>query len=186
MGAYRRYSEIQPPPELLVKAKQYLCWERFPDLAIQLVRIDRPVGYWLPPGETHTILVFYRDADVEDGLFLLFHELGHYLCAMEGAVSEGTERAGEIWAWERGREELEDFIAREGLDTGLLERYDRFAEISLRSYGIPQEQYKYSGQQRDARRSKLQGVGVQKSEPGDAAGKQWTTRAVPARQRLGE
>ncbi len=167
VDAAGEYAEIRPPPDLLVRAKQYLGWERFPELAIQLVRIDRPVGYWIPPQEVHTILVFYLDSEVEHALFLLFHEVGHYLCAIDREAHRSADRSEEVLAWELGRRELLRFIAQAQLDGGLIERYDRFAEISLRSYGIPSSQYRFCAAHVGAARS-----GPQQSDgaPSDRAG----------------
>jgi|GEM_PF-2274482 hypothetical protein len=139
-GAARNAPEIAPPPPLLAAAKQFLCWDRFPDLAIQLIRLDGPVGYWFPPSQLHTIVVFYTDREVEKALFLLFHEVGHFLEWEPGRALPADGRE-EIRAWERGREELERFLESQGLDPGMLGRYDRYARVSLGSYGVDGRDY---------------------------------------------
>ncbi|MDZ7374194.1 MAG: hypothetical protein ONB23_09515 [candidate division KSB1 bacterium] len=133
--------EIQPPPSLLSAAKQFLCWDRFPDLSIQLIRMGRPVGYWFPPAGRHSVILFYTDDRVEEALFLLFHEVGHYLTWEPGWEHRPKERS-EVLAWERGRAELLQFLAVQGLDQHLLAKYDAFACESLRTYGIDPTGYR--------------------------------------------
>lgn len=133
-------AEVRRPPELLVRAKQFLCWERYPDLAIQLIRIDRPVGYWFPPESGHKVLLFYRDGDEKEALFLLFHEVGHYLLSGRPEAANLESRA-----WELGKREFAVFVREAGLPEKWLDDYDAFAVASLRTYGIPADDYRPPG-----------------------------------------
>ncbi len=68
------------PKSLLDAAKAFLCWDVFPDLAIQLVALQNAVAYYYPPGGgLQSIVLFYDPAqrDFSEPLFLLFHEAGH-------------------------------------------------------------------------------------------------------------
>ena len=126
---------IRRPPDLLVSAKQFLAWDRFPDLAIQLIRLDRPVGYFFPQGNAHpTVLLFYTDDRVREALFLLFHEVGHYLDEDTPAGSADPDLEAEQRAWRTGKELLAEFCEKEGLPLEWLSAYEDFARASLKTY----------------------------------------------------
>ncbi len=126
---------IRRPPELLVAAKQFLGWDRFPDLAIQLIRLDRPVGYFFPERNAHpTILLFYSDERTREALFLLFHEAGHYLDGSRSSGSADPDLEAEKRAWELGRELFAEFCDRAELSPDWLTAYDAFARESLETY----------------------------------------------------
>jgi len=136
---------------VLDQAKSFLCWDTFPDLTIQLIELEETAAYFYPPSsQQSTILVFYRKqaADFSRPLFLMMHEAGHLLQYEEwekdGRVSDFwkvlNESGGSIKAaferesWDWGRDLLEDFIAKNGLDEDLLEAYERYAGRCIQSY----------------------------------------------------
>ncbi len=126
---------IRRPPEVLSRAKQFLAWDRFPDLAIQLIRLDRPVGYFFPEGNSHpTVLLFYTDDTVREALFLLFHEAGHFLDGPSGQREAEGNLEVERRAWRRGKELFEEFCEKEKLGEAWLSAYDAFARESLETY----------------------------------------------------
>ncbi len=137
---------------LLNQAKAFLCWDAFPDVAIQLVPIQAAVAYYYPPSsDLHAIVVFYQP-DAEDfapPLFLLFHEIGHYLqfqeCLRDGTVADfeaalqadnGAEKAAfERDSWERGERILKTFLhAHHSAEERLLAEYEAYADGCIASY----------------------------------------------------
>ncbi|MDZ7337211.1 MAG: hypothetical protein ONB30_01585 [candidate division KSB1 bacterium] len=110
----------------VAQAKAFLCWERFPGLAIQLVQVEGPVSYFFAPRADRPAIVVFVPAqgDCRDALFLLFHEVGHYLQYLElvaaGREAEywrlvdlpsGQERQHfEMEAWQRGEKVLGEFV----------------------------------------------------------------------------
>ena len=135
---------------ILDRAKAFLCWDRFPRLSIQLVALAGPVSYFHPPSPLCSIIVYYdrRDPDFSAPLFLLFHESGHYV---QYRRYRAAGRKNEFWeivntptgqvktafekeGWDQGRQLLEQFIAKQDLNSSLLEEYDRFAAKNTESY----------------------------------------------------
>lgn len=139
------------PKTVLDQAKAFLCWDTFPDLTVQLIELQETAAYFYPPSNDRcTILVFYQrhGADYSRPLFLLFHEAGHLLQYEEwekdgrtsdfwkvlnessGSIKTAFER--ESWNW--GRDLLEDFITKSGLEKGVLDAYDCYAGQCVQSY----------------------------------------------------
>ena len=138
--------------DILARAKQYLCWDLFQDLSIQLIEVKGSVSYFLAPqDERSTILLFLKpiDGDYSESLFLLFHEVGHYMAyrllkqsndesqywKLVSEVNGPDKLQFERHAWERGREYFEWFIEQESLTgTDLLTAYDVYAQRSMQTY----------------------------------------------------
>ena len=133
---------------LLEQAKAFLCWDAFPDVAIQLVPIQAAVAYYYPPSpDAHSLVVFYQP-DAEDfapPFFLLFHEIGHYLQFQErqrnGTLADfqadnGAEKAAfERDSWERGLIILQTFLERHHLPKErVFAEYKAYADRCVMSY----------------------------------------------------
>lgn len=141
--------------ETLARAKAFLCWERFPALAVQLVQVHGAVAYFFAPHADRPAIVLFTPPQEErsEALFLLFHEAGHYLQYMELAESG---RAGEYWrlvdcpmgdprrafeaeAWERGRALFAEFVHTCLPEhPELLAEFDACARAKLASYELNQ------------------------------------------------
>jgi len=137
---------------LLNQAKAFLCWDAFPDVAIQLVPIQAAVAYYYPPSsDMHAIVVFYQPEAEEfaSPLFLLFHEIGHYLQFQahqrNGTLADfqvalqadnGAEKAAfERDSWERGAVVLTAFFEKHPVEKErLLAEYASYAESCIMSY----------------------------------------------------
>jgi len=137
---------------VLDHAKAYLCWDRFPDLSIQLVALRKSVGYFYPPtNKRSSILLFYNIEcrDFKEPLFFLFHEVGHYCQYCEfrkqrklryyqrliEAVEGNEKYSFETQAWKLGLGIFKDFLHRECIPKeGLLLEYSDFSEKSVRTY----------------------------------------------------
>ncbi|MBC7186453.1 MAG: hypothetical protein H5U38_05410 [Calditrichaeota bacterium] len=139
--------------ELLVQAKAFLCWDRLPELAVQLVEVDGPVSYFFAPHAERAAVVLFvaGKEDHSEELYLLFHEVGHYLqyreFAGQGQVAKywrlvdlplGEERlAFERDAWARGRELLQDFVRTcVPQRPELLAGFEACAREKVASYGL--------------------------------------------------
>ena len=137
--------------DILVSAKQYLCWDRYEDLTIQFIEVSEPVSYFFPPAsERATILLFLKSAnrDCREALFLLFHEVGHYLQYRAARAQnpeaqyrarlelDGARRAAfEEEAWNMGVRDLEAFLRELELPREqLLSEYRDYAERSIATY----------------------------------------------------
>lgn len=134
--------------DILARAKEFLCWEKFSDLAVQLVPIQEAVGYFIPPGNRlNTIILFYKEgsSDLSESLFLLFHEAGHARQVQDGYSAESfTEKLGlpngqekmrfEKEAWDFGRELFQEFLLSFLPGDLLLEKFDAYAQIAVDSY----------------------------------------------------
>lgn len=131
----------------LDKAKAFLCWDRFPDLSIQLVAMQEAVAYFYPPTNRSTIIVYYNrgSKDFALPLFFLFHEAGHYIQYIDMDNPEQFDRmmnlqhgrekqSFEKTAWLQGRKLLNEFIEKENLDTSFLSDYDIAKQKSLKTY----------------------------------------------------
>jgi len=65
---------------MLFQAKAFLCWDKFSDLAIKLIPIEKSVAFFFPPAkDVATINLFYKKGNVDftREVALLFHEAGH-------------------------------------------------------------------------------------------------------------
>ena len=111
------------------RAKAFLCWDKFPQLSIQLVALGDTVAYFYPPhNQRASIVLFYQkqEKDFYQPLFLLFHEVGHYLQYCEfkkrknlrayqrlvEAVEGDKKVAFEEEAWNLGQDVLHDFLRK--------------------------------------------------------------------------
>ncbi len=135
---------------ILDQAKAFLCWDLFSDLSIQLVEIQEAISYFYPPSNRNSIILHYErgNPDFSISLFLLFHEVGHYL--QFGDMRKAGEEAA-FWdqtntptgpdkvmfekvCWEKGRAILKQFVEKQSLDASLLREFDQFADRSTESY----------------------------------------------------
>ncbi len=137
---------------LLFQAKSFLCWDRFPDLSIQLVPLQSPVGYFYPPRQDLASIVLFYDSskrDVTEALCFLFHEVGHFLqwqIAAERGESEdflkelqldkGKKKIEfETEAWELGKKIFAEFIAlADDLTEEILKDFEKLKQNSLQTY----------------------------------------------------
>ena len=137
---------------ILFEAKAFLCWEKFSDLSIKIIPIDKAVAFFYPPSKNMmTIKLFYEKntKDYSPALFLLFHEAGHlrqwqklstqnrsnefehYTNLDKGKQKIQFERE----AWKLGEELLTEFLTKINMDqTILIDVYNRYAEQSLLTY----------------------------------------------------
>ena len=138
--------------DILVTAKQYLCWNLYQDLSLQLIELEEPVSYFFAPQlKQSTILLFLKsnNGDYRESLFLLFHEVGHYLqfksWVQDGLESLYWQQVAEIGgakklqfefeAWDLGKKILIDFIKSQNMhDKYLIQQYKTFSERSLNTY----------------------------------------------------
>jgi hypothetical protein len=133
--------------DVLSKAKGFLCWDVFKDLAIQLVPLQNAVAYYYPPqNSSHSIVVFYQENinDFSESLFLLFHEAGH---AIQNSLTNGKEFFDkmnlpngkekvdfEFEAWNEGRIIFNKFVKQENLDSDFMRRFDEYGVKAIESY----------------------------------------------------
>ena len=137
---------------ILDQAKAFLCWDKFPDLTIKLIPLQEPVAFYYPPFSVdHTIIAFYPVPceDYTSSLFLLFHEVGHYLQFQE-YQQQGKEH--EFWeyvnadtgmekirfeqdSWERGATILSQYLRNQHItEKNLLLKYRKFAIQCVKTY----------------------------------------------------
>ena len=136
---------------LLDAAKAFLCWDVFPDLAIQLVALQNAVAYYYPPGGgLQSIVLFYDPVqrDFSEPLFLLFHEAGHAcqwrrmqtgnrqgLFARLMTLDAGPEKVFfEAEAWRLGEELFRRFVEKKDLGLELAERIAAYGRRCAESY----------------------------------------------------
>jgi hypothetical protein len=139
------------PKTLLDAAKAFLCWDVFPDLAIQLVALQHAVAYYYPPGGSlQSIVLFYdpEQHDFSEPLFLLFHEAGHacqWRQMQEGSrgglfarlmtLDAGPEKVSfEAEAWRLGQDLFRGFGEKKGLGPELAERLAAYGRRCTESY----------------------------------------------------
>ena len=137
---------------ILFEAKAFLCWEKFPDLSIKLIPIDKAIAFFYPPAkDVMTISLFYEKntKDCSLALCLLFHEAGHLeqwqnLSNQNRAdeFERGTnlDKGGqkiqfEREAWKLGGDLLNEFLTKINMDQNILINvYKSYAEQSLLTY----------------------------------------------------
>jgi hypothetical protein len=137
---------------ILFQAKAFLCWDRFPELSIQLVPLQSPVGYFYPQRlDLASIVLFYdvSKSDVTEALCFLFHEVGHFLQWRSASekdeiknflknlqLDKGKKKIEfETKAWELGKKILTEFIAHvDELTEKILTDFDKLKKQSLRTY----------------------------------------------------
>jgi hypothetical protein len=137
---------------VLFEAKAFLCWDKFPNLSIKLIPIDKAIAFFYPPAkDVMTINLFY-DKNTKDyslALCLLFHEVGHL---EQWRILSAQNRADEFWqsinqdrgrqkvkfereAWNIGEELLTEFLTKINMDqTILIDVYNNYAGQSLLTY----------------------------------------------------
>jgi len=137
---------------LLKEAKAFLCWDVFPQLAIQLTPAQHATAYYYPPSAHHSIVVFYLDSpdSHKEAFCLLFHEAGHLVQQQHYAQSDRendfiamlnldkgpVKQRFERQAWDFGRELLQQFLSGKKIATAIvLKQYDLYADKSLDTYG---------------------------------------------------
>lgn len=135
---------------ILNAAKAFLCWDMFPDLTIQLIQMQEAVSYFHPPFDKSTIILFYQkeNRNYSSSLFLLFHEIGHYV-QFEKMKKSGRESlfwqnintptgnsriAFEQESWQKGKVYFNQFVEEKSLPPSLLDAYDQYAMQSIQSY----------------------------------------------------
>lgn len=137
---------------ILFEAKAFLCWDKFPQLAIKLVPIQDEVAFFYPPSrDASSVVLFYnpKNKDFSRPLFLLFHEAGHFQ-QWQNYESKGNENAFmrninldrgkqkadfEREAWDIGRSLILEFLEKIKLpNERLLEKLELFAEECISSY----------------------------------------------------
>ncbi len=136
--------------EVLIRAKEFLCWDVFPHLTIKLIEKEDPVSFYNPPFNRDTIIIFYNRGryDFSCPLFLLFHEAGHCIQYREMKrsgnednffniinIHSGRERREfEKQAWIKGRVLLLEFIKKNGVGRAILNEYDSYSAKCIDSY----------------------------------------------------
>ncbi len=132
----------------LDRAKAFLCWDVFDNVAIQLVPLKKAAAFYYPPqSDLHSIVLFFdpRHSDFSEPLFLLFHEAGHKQ-QWENlgkefdemmAIPTGPQRqAFEAEAWRLARSLFARFVENQTLNPEVLQRFDSFAQKAVESYGV--------------------------------------------------
>ena len=138
------------PYSVLSDAKAFLCWDIFPDLSIQLVKVAKTTSYFYPPVNRCTIIVYYEKAcaDFSTPLCHLFHEAGHYVQYQEQEndnceilfyemmnTPTGLQRKTfEEEAWRKGKELLTKFIQKKELPESILKVFNDMATSRIQSY----------------------------------------------------
>ena len=138
--------------DMVIAAKQFLCWDTFPDLTIQLIEVVEPVSYFFAPKpDSAAILLFMKseNGDYSKSLFLLFHEVGHYLQLCDFQKNDqitqywdlvekasGTKKIQfEESAWLKGRKHFIQFInAQSPSLKNSISTFDEYAQISINTY----------------------------------------------------
>lgn len=125
----------------LDRAKAFLCWDKFPDLSIQLIELGEAVGYFVPPAKLGTLFLFYSktDANKNNALFLLFHEAVHYLQYQAGSFVSAFDSQENLVerernAWTLGRQLFLEYLEKESLPLDLEDGYDLFSQQSIQTY----------------------------------------------------
>jgi len=136
--------------DIIRKAKEFLCWDKFPGLSIQLIETREAVSYFLPPSDVSTIILFWREkgGDLSVPLFLLFHEAGHLVQYREYEHSSKKDHFWEMInqsagekkvefetdAWNKGRVLLEEFIDKYEIDWNPKQDFEEYANRSIATY----------------------------------------------------
>ncbi|HEX9972763.1 MAG TPA: hypothetical protein VGD14_11890 [bacterium] len=136
----------------LFQAKAFLCWDKFPDLSIKLIPIEKSAAFFHPPaGDVATINLFYEkdNIDFTRDICLLFHEAGHLkqwknFCSEHRELNfwqlldldKGDEKAKfEREAWDFGAIFLNEFAQENNLVfSQLIPQYKALAEESIKTY----------------------------------------------------
>ena len=136
----------------LANAKAFFCWDAIENLSIQLVPVQEAVAYFYPPRINKKSIILFYDTDEEDmenSLFLLFHEAGHARqwehfanAKKENEFSQkmnldmGDEKIHfEQEAWDRGKNLFINFLKSQNFpSTELVDKFETFAEQSMETY----------------------------------------------------
>lgn len=137
---------------VLDRAKSFLCWDFLDNLSIQLVEINDTVAYFYPPqNRLSSIVVFYESGckDFTHSLYLLFHEVGHYL---QYSMYDSNNQLEDYWriiqmdrgeekvkfesqAWALGRDALKKFAETTSvISMNLLDEYTDYGHDCIKSY----------------------------------------------------
>ncbi len=137
---------------ILFEAKAFLCWDKFPQLAIKLIPVQDEVAFFYPPSkEVSTINLFYNPGkkDLSRPLFLLFHEAGHFVQWQNYSfknmekefvhhinLDRGKQKADfEREAWDIARKLILEFLKKLKLMSDELEQhFDLFSKTCISSY----------------------------------------------------
>ena len=137
---------------ILFEAKAFLCWDKFSDLSIKLIPIEKAIAFFHPPFKDRaTINLFYEigTKDYSPVLCLLFHEAGHFR-QWQKFSSQNRADDFETWtdidkgeqkvqfereAWTLGEELLNEFLIKINMDqNNLKDYYNCYAEQSYLTY----------------------------------------------------
>lgn len=137
---------------ILFEAKAFLCWDKFPQLAIKLIPVQDEVAFFYPPSkEISTINLFYNPGkkDLSRPLFLLFHEAGHFVQWQKYAsknmeekfthhinLDSGKKKADfEREAWDIARKLMLEFFTNEKImNDEIVRELDLFSKNCISSY----------------------------------------------------
>lgn len=139
------------PKSILDAAKAFLCWDVFPDMAIQLVALQSTAAFYYPPDNGLQSIVAFYDPQLQDftePLFLLFHEAGHAcqwrqmkqegqgeLFARCMGLDKGAQKAAfERGAWRLGSGLFVQFSRSQGLSTRLYDQFTAYGRRCAASY----------------------------------------------------
>ena len=123
-------------------------------LLVSILTLQTTDTVYYPPSERfNTILVFYPIPcqDFSSVLFLLFHEIGHYLQFHEYRQHDQEQRFWELVntvdgpqkirfeqeSWDKGISLLKIFLEQYKLSANLLTHYQAYAEQCINTYRIP-------------------------------------------------
>lgn len=136
----------------LIQAKSFLCWDKFPDLAIQLIPITDAVAYFYPPRNDYaSIVLFYPEnaSDFNHVIFLLFHEAGHYLQYQQFEQNNNSTHFSQIInsgnnsekvvfekeSWLLAAALFKEFIVKQGMFTEeIMESFQQFSQECVQTY----------------------------------------------------
>jgi hypothetical protein len=137
---------------VLFEAKAFLCWDKFPNLSIKLIPIDKAAAFFYPPTkDVSTINLFYEKdtKDFSQAICLLFHEAGHF---KQWQNLSAKNRVADFWhiinldkgdqkiqfereAWKFGEDLLGEFMVKINIGQNILINvYKSYAEQSIRTY----------------------------------------------------
>jgi len=137
---------------ILDLAKSFLCWDKYEDLSINLIPIDKATAFYYPPNsKLSTIQLFFEKGttDFSNCLFLLFHEIGHLeqlknyqknktidqFSALIQSDKGSQKTEFEREAWEKGKVVLTQFMKKYDLNfSEVFHQFDNYAAACLSSY----------------------------------------------------
>lgn len=117
---------------MLFQAKAFLCWDKFSDLAIKLIPIEKSVAFFYPPtSQIATINLFYEkaNADFTREICLLFHEAGHFKQWSKFKSQHQEEKFWRLLDLDKGDEKVA--FEREAWNSGAILLSEFAQEINL-------------------------------------------------------